>query len=86
MDIFVRFLAGDDKVFILVANWPTDTNKNAKQFTIRDIVKLLNLKASAVELLIDHPPNVLNSWHLDTESKLTLESSEFVLLRVEILN
>jgi len=84
LTVFIRSLVGNDKAFLLVANWPS-TDKNAKQFSIRDVVKLFNLKVSAVELLIDHPLNILNSWHLDIESKLTLNSLEFVLLRVEIL-
>lgn len=69
----------------MVANWPAANDKTPKQFAIDHVTKPFKIKAASAELIIDHPMNEANEWHIQVDSKLTLDPYEFVLVRVEVL-
>lgn len=73
------------KAYILIVNWPADNSKETKQFELDTVTKNFNIKTASAELLIDHPTNRNNEWHIEKNSKLTLDPYEFILVRVEVL-
>jgi len=85
LNVFVRTLEGNDKAFLLVANWPTAGDKSQRKFTVNEIVKPFNLKVGSAEFLIDHPLNEKNKWHIELDSLVTVDPYEFSLVRVQVL-
>jgi glycosidase len=85
LNVFVRTLNGNDKAYLLVANWPTAADKSPRQFTVNQIIKPFNLKVGSAEFLIDHPLNEKNQWHIELDTALTMNPYEFALVRVQIL-
>ena len=69
---------------MLVANWPTDGDRTAKQYAV-DASIIGDKRVLNAELVVDHPLNAENPWQLILDSsKLTLQPYEFALIRLEV--
>jgi len=84
LHVFTRTLEGNEKAYLLIANWPAANDKTPKQFYVEQVAKPL-VKVKSAELLVDHPLNEQNPWQITVDgTKLTLNPYEFALIRTEV--
>ncbi|KAI6217942.1 Neutral and basic amino acid transport protein rBAT [Aphelenchoides fujianensis] len=84
LHVFARRLEGDEKAYVLVANWPLPNDRTPKQFVV-DATLLPGAEIKAADWVLDFPYWHENPSQITVDStKLTLKPYEWALIRVTV--
>ncbi|KAI6181875.1 Neutral and basic amino acid transport protein rBAT [Aphelenchoides besseyi] len=83
LHVFTRTLAGDEKAYVLIANWPLPNEKSPKEFVV-DSTILPNAKITGAEWVLDYPYYHQNPSQLTLGTRLTLKAFEWAMIRLTV--